>query len=142
MDQWQIHIGAMNQLVLGAISLQQATQFWSQTRVGAHARLRAFREAEAPLRQPSVLCPAAPTTASPGKVVRCEKAVAARFHVLGTAQVALGTWRTHVMHMEMLRDGTMTPQQAEAAWLKSWHEGQREVTRYRTAAQAAQGPRC
>ncbi len=143
MAQWQVHIGAMNQLVLGAISLQQATQFWSQTRVGARAHLRAFRRAEAPLRKPSVLCPAPGSAAHAGKVVRCERAVAARFETLRTAQVALGTWRLHVSHMEMLRDGTMTPHQAETAWLQSWHAGQQEVTRYRTATEhAAHGPHC
>jgi membrane peptidoglycan carboxypeptidase len=75
-------------------------------------------------------------------LVRCEQAVAARLDVLRVSQVALGTWRMHVMHMEMLREGKMTPQQAEAAWLQSWHQGQQEVTRYRAAVRAARGPRC
>ncbi len=142
MAQWQVHIGAMNQLVLGVISLPQATQFWNQTRVGAAAHLHAFRAAVAALGKPSVLCPAPPSATSPGKLIDCEHAVAARFDVLQAAQVALGTWRMHVMHMDMLRDGKLTPQQAETMWLKSWHEGQQEVTRYRTATQAAGGHHC
>jgi hypothetical protein len=143
MAQWQVHIGAMNQLVLGVISLQQATQFWNQTRVGAQAHLHAFQLAVEPLKLPSALCPAPPrSAASNGKLVRCEQAVAARLDVLRVSQVALGTWRMHVMHMEMLREGKMTPQQAEAAWLQSWHQGQQEVTRYRAAVRAASGPRC
>src|SRR5262245_60313507 len=28
MAQWELHIGAMNKLVVGAISLQQASEFW------------------------------------------------------------------------------------------------------------------
>jgi len=143
MAQWQVHIGAMNQLVLGAISLQQATEFWNQTRVGARAHLDAFRAAVAPLTQPSVLCPAPPrAAASSGKVVRCERAVAARFDVLRSARVALATWKMHVMHMEMLRDGKMSAQQAEALWLQSWHEGQQESTRYRDAVEAARDSHC
>lgn len=143
MAQWQVHIGAMNQLVLGVISLQQATQFWNQTRVGAHAHLHAFRVAVAPLKQPSALCPAPPRSpASTGKLVRCEQAVAARFDVVRASQVALATWRMHVMHMEMLREGRMTPQQAETLWLQSWHEGQKEVSRYRAAVQASGGSHC
>jgi len=143
MGQWQVHIGAMNQLVLGAISLHQATQFWNQTRVGAHAHLHAFRAAVAPLNQPSALCPAPPrSAASTGKLVRCERAVATRFDVVRAAEVALGTWRMHVMHMEMLREGKMTPQQAETLWLQSWHEGQQELTRYRAAVKTSRGPNC
>lgn len=143
MAQWQVHIGAMNQLVLGVISLQQATQFWNQTRVGARANLHAFQVAVAPLEQPSARCPTPPRPqARTGPLVRCESAVAARFDVLQASQVALGTWRRHVRHMEMLRQGKMTPQQAEALWLQSWHEGQQEVTRYRAAVKASRGPRC
>jgi hypothetical protein len=143
MAQWQVHIGAMNQLVLGVISLQQATQFWNQTRVGAHAHLHAFRVAVAPLKQPSAVCPAPPhSAAATGTLLRCEQAVAARSDVLRASQVALGTWRMHVMHMEMLREGTMTPQQAETLWLQSWHQGQQEVTRYRAAVKASRGPHC
>jgi hypothetical protein len=143
MAQWQIHIGAMNQLVLGVISLQQATQFWNQTRVGAQAHLHAFRVAVAPLEQSSAPCPTPPrSAASTGTLVRCERAVAARSDVLRASQVALGTWRMHVMHMEMLREGKMTPQQAETLWLQSWHEGQREVTRYGAAVKASRGAHC
>jgi hypothetical protein len=152
MGQWQVHIAAMNQLVLGVISLQQANQFWNQTRDGAHANLHSFRVAAAPLRNPSALCPAPPsspasgtgtaTSASTRKVVGCERAVAARSRVLRSAEVALGTWSMHVMHMEMLRNGQMTPQHAEALWLHSWHEGQEEVTRYHAALRAARGVGC
>ncbi len=153
MGQWQVHISAMNQLVLGVISLQQANQFWNQTRDGAHANLHTFQEAAAPLRQPSALCPAPSSSdasgpgntsagSTAGKVVGCERAVAARFRVLRSARVALGTWGMHVMHMEMLRKGQMSPHRAETLWLHSWHEGQREVTRYHAAMRAAHGFRC
>jgi hypothetical protein len=146
MNQWQVHIAAMNQLVLGVISLQQANQFWNQTRHGAHANLRAFRATAARLQQPSTRCPAPPRssrTSSPdGKLVRCERAVAARDRVLRSARAALGTWGMHVMHMEMLRNGQMSPQRAQSLWLHSWHEGQREVTEYRAATNDTRGMRC
>lgn len=151
MGQWEVHIGAMNQLVLGVISLDQATQFWNQTRDGARSHLRAYRAATARLRQPSTLCPAPPSgsgagpvssVSKTGKILRCERAVAARFQVLRSAGVALDTWGMHVMHMEMLRTGQMSPHRAEVLWLHSWHEGQKEVVAYHAAIRGARGLHC
>lgn len=141
MAQWQVHIGAMNNLVLGVITLQQATQFWNQTRVGAHAKLHAFAAAEARLNQETIRCPRPAGDAST-KVQRCERAVAADAKVLAVAQTALATWRTHVWHMEMLRSGMISAAQATQMWLQSWHEGQGQVTRYQAAVKTSQGLHC
>lgn len=146
MNQWQVHIAAMNQLVLGVISLEQANQFWNQTRHGAHANLRAFKATAARSQQPSNRCPAPPrsarVTGTDRKLVGCERAVAARDRVLRSARMALGTWSMHVMHMEMLRNGQMSAQRAQRLWLQSWHEGQREVTQYRAATKTIRGMSC
>ena len=40
LTQWEVHIGAMNKLVVGAITLKQASQFWNQTRIRAREKPR------------------------------------------------------------------------------------------------------
>ena len=138
--QWQVHIGAMNQLVVGVLTLQQASQFWAQTRVGARAHLVAFDTALRHLRRQAATCgdgatvaPNAPST----KLDRCELAVAARNDVLHAARASLSTWAMHMKHMDMLRSGMLSPSEAQALWIKSWHEGQRQVNRYRSAMRKA-----
>jgi hypothetical protein len=143
MSQWEVHIGAMNKLVVGAITLAQATQFWSQTREGARTLLHDFAAADRHYEQRSARCPhTVPSTATGGELGTCTKAVAARNRVVHTARRALATWRMHVMHMEMLRNGEMTPEQATSLWLKSWREGQGEVDDYRAAVRDARGLQC
>jgi hypothetical protein len=136
MPQWQIHIAAMNQLVLGLISLKQATQFWSQTRVDARRHLHAFDAALARFHRRSARClPLGPAADEP--LQRCAHAVIARNHLLRAARTALRTWSGHVRHMEMLRTGMMSAAQASALWLQSWHRGQQEVNHYRSVLRAA-----
>jgi hypothetical protein len=143
MEQWEVHIGAMNKLVVGAISLKQAYQFWNQTRVGASQRLAAVAAANRDFGKRSARCP--PPTGSPGATPMlsgCYRAVAARNGTLSRAGVALRTWQIHVHHMNMLRSGEMTPDEATALWLQSWKQGDREVRAYREAARAAEGLTC
>ena len=54
LGQWEMHIGAMNKLVVGTIKLKQATQFWNQTRVGASTKLKGFSAARDPFQQRSL----------------------------------------------------------------------------------------
>ncbi len=68
--------------------------------------------------------------------------MAADWRVLGLADTALATWHRHVRDMEMLRMGTMSPARATQMWLQSWHEGQRQVTRYRAAVTATRSAHC
>jgi hypothetical protein len=143
LDQWEVHIGAMNQLVTGAITLRQANQFWNQTRVGATARLKSFDAAERAFAQRTARCPA--SAAQPGTspdLQDCLQAVAARKRTLHLSSVALATWRMHVHHMEMLRDGTMSADEATRLWLQSWRQGDRQVKAYRAAARATAGKTC
>jgi hypothetical protein len=141
MSQWVVHVGAMNKLVAGQITLAQATAFWDQTRIGAKARLRAFADAISRYDSRSVRCPPPGAQhASAGR--QCAAAVAARNRQLSRARTALATWRMHVGHMEMLRRGEMTASQASALWVTTWHQGQAELTAYRAAAQAARGESC
>lgn len=138
LDQWEVHIGAMNKLVTGAITLQQANQFWNQTRVGAAHRLDRFDAAYREFGQRTARCPEQALSEESGAELRpCVEAVAARNRALRRASVALETWRMHVHHMEMLRAGQMTPAQATRLWLRSWRQGDREVKAYRAAARDA-----
>jgi hypothetical protein len=141
--QWEVHVGAMNKLVVGAITLQQAKQFWNQTRVGASQRLEEFATAAARFDQRTARCPdpAGSPDVSP-QLTRCHQAVAARNRTLSLATVALATWKMHVHHMNMLRSGEMTPEEATRLWLRNWKQGDREVHAYRDAARAAEGRTC
>ena len=144
LDQWEVHIGAMNKLVTGAITLNQATQFWNQTRVGASTKLQSFAAARERFQQRSARCPAPSNsgTAIPPERRACYRAVAARNQTLRLAIVSLETWQQHVHHMEMLRRGEMTAQDATRLWLQSWRTGNDQVRAYRAAARAANGKTC
>jgi hypothetical protein len=140
--QWEVHIGAMNKLVTGVISLQQATQFWNSTRVGAQAKLKQFDAARREYDHRTQRCPNRWMASANADLKRCHAAVTARNHVLRLADVALGTWRHHVMHMEMLRNGQMSPHRAETLWLHSWMTGNRQVHAYTRAAAATKHQVC
>jgi hypothetical protein len=139
--QWEVHIGAMNELVVGAITLPQARQFWNRTRAGARAKLRRFDTAHDVYAQRVYRCPK-PVEGTRPALRRCHRAVAARERTVRLATTALGTWERHVHHMEMLRRGEMTAQQATRLWLQSWRAGDREVRAYRGAARAGRGLTC
>jgi hypothetical protein len=143
MDQWAVHVGAMNQLVVGAITLAQAKQFWDQTRVGAMEHLHAFASSDQQYQQRTYRCPTpAGKQASGDPLDTCERSVAARTWVLKLARVALATWDHHVMHMEMLRNGTLSPARATQLWLQSWRAGQGQIDRYHAAVAKARGASC
>lgn len=144
LTQWEVHIGAMNKLVVGAITLQQARQFWNDTREGAHAKLHEFATARRHYDQRIYRCPAprpAAAEANPA-LGTCHRAVAADGRTIRLATIALGTWERHVHHMDMLRRGEMTAQQAGRLWLQNWREGDREVQAYRAAARTGRGLTC
>jgi hypothetical protein len=142
LSQWQVHIGAMNKLVTGVITLKQATQFWDQTRVGAAQGLARYGSSLDAFRQRTARCPRSHDETLTPDALRCTDAVAARARELTTAHTALSTWRMHVRHMEMLRKGEMSPARATRLWLASWHQGVRELADYRAAARRAAGRTC
>lgn len=141
MDQWEVHVGAMNKLVVGAITLQQATDFWNQTRMGAHHHIDAFRQALRPVVDRGVDCP---TPARLGAGARppvraCVRRVAADERVLATARTAVTTWARHVEAMDMLRMGHLSPAEATRMWLSMWRRGQAELEAYRAADRTLEG---
>lgn len=137
MTQWEVHIGAMNKLVVGAISLAQAQQFWNQTRHGAARNLEKFGDAQHVYQQRTARCPS-PSGQASKSLRECAAVVTAQHRELTRAAVALDTWRTHVHHMEMLRRGEMSAEDATQVWLASWRAGARQVDAYRSAARDAQ----
>ena len=139
LDQWSVHVGAMNKLVVGEITLKQATDFWNDTRVGARQRLEELDRAVDDLRREGVDCPD-PGLLAPGNVAlpSCARAVRAEVVALRAAQVSTATWAEHVHHMDMLRLGQITPEQATRMWLASWQQGVRELDDYKVAVRAAQ----
>ena len=138
LDQWQVHVGAMNKLVVGEITLQQATAFWNRTRVGAQRRVAAFDAAWAALRRDGIDCPSPRLMAPATPALRpCARQVEAEIRVLEAAQKSIRTWAEHVQHMDMLRMGTLSPEDATAMWLSMWQRGVRDLDAYRVAARAA-----
>jgi hypothetical protein len=139
LDQWKVHVGAMNQLVVGEITLRQATAFWNRTRVGAQRRVEAFDAAWAALRRDGVDCPSPRLMAPAMPALRpCARQVEAEIRVLEAARTSIRTWAEHVRHMDMLRMGTMSPEDATAMWLSMWQQGVRDLDAYRLAARGAQ----
>ena len=134
MDQWEVHIAAMNQLVAGKITLAQAVAFWDKTRVGATHNVHAFDAADQRFRSASgSLCAAAstpPANASPA-LAACLTAVAAAGTTVGAARTTMATWSHHVHDMERLRMGTLSPAMAQQMWLQTWKQGDRELRTYR-----------
>jgi hypothetical protein len=137
MSQWQVHIGAMNKLVVGAITLPQATAFWNQTRVGAAQRIAAFRKTTRAMHEEGIDCPAPgllSRTASPA-LRTCARQVDAQLGTVRVARTAIRTWDMHVQDMERLRTGKLSPARATAMWLSMWRIGQHELDVYRAANQ-------
>ena len=138
MAQWEVHVGAMNQLVLGAITLQQASDFWNQTRVAAKRKLGRFDEAMGPVRRSGLNCPVVDRLGHASTELRsCALRVDADERAVDAAQTALDTWATHVEDMDMLKMGHLSPADATQAWLASWEQGVQQIQTYQGAARAA-----
>jgi hypothetical protein len=139
LTQWEIHVGAMNSLVAGAISMQQANKSWNQTRLEASHHLTAFWGATRQAAQHSTQCRsgAMPGMKSSPEIKSCTRRLAADRHALDTAEAAIKTWSHHVTAMNMLRMGHLTPAKAQRMWLASWKEGIAQIRAYNVAVRAA-----
>jgi hypothetical protein len=138
LDQWRVHVGAMNQLVVGAITLDQATAFWEDTRVQARRHVREFQRSLATLQGFGLDCPPpdfAPTDEE--GAVPCARRVAAQLQAVRLARTSVNTWGQHVKHMNMLRAGTLSPDDATQMWISMWEQGVADLDAYRAAARTA-----
>lgn len=134
--QWRVHVGAMNQLVSGQITLAQAQAFWNRTRVGAAARVAKFEHADGAYADVAPRCPNRSPSAS-RQVRRCLAGVRARGRAIDAGGVAIATWKRHIAAMEMLRSGQLTPQMATQMWVQSWHLGVQQLDAYTKASKDA-----
>lgn len=139
--QWRIHVGAMNKLVAGEITLAQAQAFWNRTRQGAAARVAKFEDANGGYADAAPKCPdssggATRPGASP-RLAACVAGVRARDRAIEAGTVAVTTWKHHIMDMEMLRAGQITPQQATTMWLKNWRRGVAQLDTYNSVRHRA-----
>ena len=145
LQQWRLHVGAMNRLVAGQISLAQATAFWNQTRLGAIRNVERFKESYGYYEAGAEQCmePGQSTSSDDDVTLRkCVRAARVGDRVLGIAELAITTWEHHVHDMEMLRTGQITPAQATAMWQASWRAGNRQLTRYEHAVGRALRMQC
>jgi hypothetical protein len=138
LDQWAVHVGAMNKLVVGEITLQQATDFWNRTRVGAQRRIAAFRDTAETLRRQGVDCPS-PALLAPGAraLPGCARQVDAEVRAFRAATTSIDTWDEHVGHMDMMRLGELSPERATRMWLSMWQDGVRDLDAYRSVVREA-----
>lgn len=147
--QFQKHMEAMNLLVAGEISFAVATKFWDQTRVAALGNVAAFRAADryvgssipgcAPLAE-DLTGVAGPARAA--AIARCAASSSAQELVLRLARPTVANWEHHVHDMERLRRGELTPDQASAAWKKSWKTGLAQYAAYDAAMKKAAATPC
>lgn len=137
LDQWRLHIDAMNQLVAGEITLEQATAYWNDTRVGAHRLADAFRRLDSQLADAAVRCG---TDEDAGETLdACQAAIDAFDESIAAARVAMTTWEHHITDMDLFRAGKLSAEKATEMWLDSWKVGARELSGYdRRASQARQ----
>lgn len=142
LEGWRTHVEAMNQLVAGEITLDQASDYWNRTRRQAADRLARYDAADRDFDARTMRCPRPADAQADTAVGACSQAVRARGAVLRRADIALETWREHVHHMEMLRAGTMSADRATELWQQSWRAGLREIQRYDAAADRASSRTC
>lgn len=138
LDQWGVHVDAMNQLVAGEITLDQAHAFWEQSRNRASRRVALFEQAETRVRAKRSGCPRevdpGDTAGDTSRLRPCVRDVNDRTAVIAVAATSIAAWNHHIHDMELLRAGEITPEQATQMWLESWREGQRELDAYHDAA--------
>lgn len=135
LDQWRLHIDAMNQLVSGEITLEQATQYWDDTREGAHSKAEAFRALDGDLDDSATEC--AGSTGAGGPVDKCMTATNSFADSLAAARIAMTSWEHHIHAMDLFRAGEITAQQATNMWVESWQTGASQLATYdRRAAHA------
>jgi hypothetical protein len=82
-------------------------------------------------------------TRAPAELRACSVHVAAEARTLDAAQAAIDTWRHHVVDMDRLRLGKLSPSAATQMWLSMWQRGVQQIDAYRVAAQdVRRGPAC
>ena len=135
LTQWQVHVDTMNQLVAGEITLAQAIAFWEQTRIEAAEKITTFTAADLEYAASDPTCETPLMADDPGVDVgvlsACEDTIEARDEVLDSARVSVQTWHHHVIDMDLLLAGKLSPERALELWRRSWKQGVEELAAYR-----------
>jgi hypothetical protein len=140
-DQWELHIDAMNQLVGGEITLDQARKFWAKSKVASKEKARAFRDVDGRHRNSELDC-TGPIGADKRRA-QCVDRLAAAEQALTEARKAVKQWEHHIHAMDLEAAGKLTPQQVTRMWLASWKAGIHQVGDYTAAGGKYRGaPRC
>jgi hypothetical protein len=141
LDRWKTHIRAMNQLVAGKISPEQAKAFWTASRTGAAQEVARFEAVDKRSRGVSVDCSAPPGlddhSAHLAQLAACRQAADAQQAELNSGRTAITTWRHHIRDMELLRAGKISPFVGLMRWNKNWKKGDAELQQYREMRKAA-----
>jgi hypothetical protein len=140
LTQWRTHVRAMNQLVAGKITAQQASSFWSVSRTGAAQRVARYQAMDVQSLGAFTNC-SSPLgvngqTTQMQRLATCRQATLSRDDVLLASRVAIGTWQHHIQDMELLRAGKLSPSEGLQRWNNNWKHGVVELHRYRALLHA------
>jgi hypothetical protein len=124
MQQWRIHVDAMNQLVAGKITLGQAQVFWESSRVEGKRDQVAWHAADAAYRG------AADCTGSGARAATCARWQQAADQLFDAARRSLTLWDEHISAMDALRAGKLKPADAERMWEQTWRRAGAGITAY------------
>ena len=129
LDQWRLHIKAMNQLLAGEITAEEATEFWTESERGAKRNISHFRHSIHGLSNDDC------------RVQDCRAARA--FHdAIAVARPTARTWLQHMRDMDALMAGKITLEQAAESWTQLRKMGERQLARYDRENRQALRARC
>lgn len=144
--QWQVHVDVMNQLVAGETTLAQATAFWEESRILAADNVTAFTEADSTYVASDRSCPTPVmpegTAVDTEALAACEDGIETRDEALDAARVSIRTWHHHVVDMDLLRAGKLSPELALELWRRYWKQGLDELSAYREQLGQAKQESC
>jgi hypothetical protein len=142
LSQWNRQIAVMNKLVTRVITVQEALQFWAETRSPAETARAGYLSAHEMFDERTARCPRPKDGHPTTDELRCSEAVAARDAQIQAADAALAAWQANVDDLEMLREGEISRDEVAAEWLTNGPRSTKQLAVYRTAARATNGLIC
>lgn len=121
--QWRIHIGAMQKLAAGQITLKQATKFWDDTQHASHGAITSFEVVNA-------------TYVKTKKSPVCIPELRSGEIVLALARRTIEQWHAHANDMDLLDKGELSASKALARWEEFYPRGQAQLAAYDEARKA------
>jgi hypothetical protein len=137
LDQWKMHIRAIDEVVAGHLTLRQAQSLWTRTRKGALHKADTFQALADEASQGD--CPTG--TSAPARLRACQRAGRAYGKAVAAAEDTTHVWEMHIKQMEDLPADTITRQQTHM-WRDMWKTGQQLLATYRRDLRRAQQLNC